>query len=168
MGKSSGLAVFALLVALGALGLGIYQLIFATGPAGPPGADGVDGIDAITNTWYDYVDSDGIGSSGEGIAGLFLTINLTSDEYLYISFTCTFECDGLIAEIRILIDDAVTNGYAKETRDSNAGWEWFSMAIQHVNNTLAAGTHTISVWARGSDPSNYVTNCVLFVQTIQI
>ena len=54
MAKSSGLAVLALLIAIGALGIGIYQLIFVEGPPGQDGVDGIDGIDAVRNTWYDF------------------------------------------------------------------------------------------------------------------
>lgn len=39
MAKSSGLAILALLLAIGALGISVYQLILVQGPPGPEGKD---------------------------------------------------------------------------------------------------------------------------------
>jgi hypothetical protein len=161
MGKGGAvLGIIGILIGASGLGFGLLSWIQLEQLSVDPGYS--------SRTWYDYVDYDGIGSSGEGIAGLYISFNLTSGEYIYVSFTCIFQCDGYTAELRILIDDNPTSGYTRETRDSVGGWDWFSMSIQHVNDTLSVGTHTIAVWAKGSDPSNNVQNCVLFVQTLQI
>ena len=46
MSKSSGLAIVALLIALGALGLGLYQIFFVEAPT--------DEDSGVRNTWYDF------------------------------------------------------------------------------------------------------------------
>lgn len=48
MTKSTGLAAVALIIAIGGLGLGAYQVFFVSAPTGPQGPPGVDS--GISNT----------------------------------------------------------------------------------------------------------------------
>ncbi len=65
MAKSTGLAIFALIIGAGGLGLGAFTMVNfqviegpkgpegPEGPQGPPGQDGVDAVSGIRNTWSD-------------------------------------------------------------------------------------------------------------------
>ncbi len=50
MAKSTGLAVFALIIAIGALGLGAYQVFLVSAPTTAPTGE----ESGIRNTWYDF------------------------------------------------------------------------------------------------------------------
>ena len=70
---------------------------------------------------------------------------------------------------RILyIDNIRTDGHTRITRENVGGYLDYSAAIQHINNTLAVGAHTITIWAITDDVSTDAMDCVLFVQTIAI
>ena len=73
MSKSSGLAVLALLIAIGALGLGAYQMFFVT--------EAEDEESGIRNTWYEFLYS----SQNTNPISTIITIDT-----LTIDFTVSF------------------------------------------------------------------------------
>jgi len=105
--------------------------------------------------------------TGQNIDGLSITMNLKSGEILYVSFTCTLRCEGYWAEFYIYIDNSITSGRTSISRESVGGYLHYSAAIQHINNTLTVGDHTITVWAKTDDSGTLAEDCVLFVQTLK-
>lgn len=120
----------------------------------------------VKNSWYDYIDYDGLNPSGEEIAGLSISMTINTGEMLYVSFTGTLKCEGMLDEFYVQIDGISTTGYDKVTRDSVAGYEYFPLSIQYFNATVAAGAHIITVWADTDDSGSVVYDCALFVQTL--
>ena len=153
MGKGgTALAVIALLLGAAGLGFGLMSWL---------------NIGQSANEWYDYVDLDGISSTNvEAISGLSVSASVESGESLYISFTGTLRCDGLWAVFYIYIDNLITSGRTRTSRESVGGYLYYSVAIQHINNTLSPGTHTVTVWAETDDVGTQISDCVLFVQAI--
>lgn len=157
MGKGAGtvLGIIGILLGAGGLTLGLISWFSLE--------------EAYTQrSWYDYVDLDGLSTTTrENIYGLSITMNLKSDEILYVSFTCTVQLDGLWAEFYVYIDNSVTSGRTAVSRDGIAGYLRYTAAIQHINNTLTGGDHTITVRAYTDDPGTLARDCVLFVQTLK-
>jgi hypothetical protein len=120
----------------------------------------------IKNTWYDYIESDGLGTTGEVIDGLSISMTLDAGQMLYVSFTGTLRCDGMLDEFYIQIDGISTTGYDKVTRASVAGWEYFPLSIQYYNASVVAGAHVITVFVDNDDSGSAVYDCALFVQTL--
>jgi hypothetical protein len=154
MGKGSGIALGVIALLLGAAGLGFGLINWLN--IGQPSQ----------NQWYDYVDVDGLSSTRSPINGLSVSSSVQSGQKLYVSFTGTLRCDGTYAEFFIYIDNLITPGHAEITREGVAGYYFFSVAMQHVNDTLTSGTHTVTVWAITDDPGTQISDCVLFVQAI--
>ena len=155
MGKGGGIALGVIALLLGAAGLGFGVINWLN--IGQPSQ----------NYWNDYVDVDGLSTTtSEPISGLSISASVDSGQKLYISFTGTLRCDGLNAEFFIYIDNLITSGRTHITRDSVAGYLYYSVAIQYVNDTQTPGTHTITVWAISDDPGTQISDCVLFAQTI--
>jgi hypothetical protein len=120
----------------------------------------------VKNSWYDYIDSSSLSSSGANLNGLSISMTINTGEIMYVSFTCTLRCDGMLDEFYIQIDGISTTGYDKVTRDSVAGYEYFPMSIQYFNATVAAGAHIITVWEITDDSGSVAYDCSLLVQTL--
>ena len=155
MAKSAGtvLGIIALLLGATGLGFGVMSWLDV-------------GQISVRHSWYDFEDSQSVSLSGAALTDLSITMTLNAGEVLYVSFTCTARCDGLWVDLYVYIDNIRTSGHTRITRDGVGGYLDYSAAIQHVNNTLAAGSHTITIWGHTDDFSSYALDCVLFVQTL--
>lgn len=120
----------------------------------------------VKNTWYDHIDYSSLSSSGANLNGLSISMTLNAGEMLYVSFSGELKCEGMLDVFYIQIDGISTTGYDKKTRDGFAGYEYFPLSIQYFNATVAAGAHTITVWADTDDSGSGVYDCALFVQTL--
>lgn len=154
-GRGAILGIIAILLGASGLGFGLVSWLNL-------------GQVSVRQSWYDTKDVDSVSETGAYIDDLSITMNLGSGETVYVLFTCTVECSGLWANFYIYIDDIRTNGHTRVSRDDVAGYLYFSVAIQHINNTLSAGAHTITVWGHTDDFDTDVLDCVLFVQTLAI
>ena len=157
MAKGRGAILGIIAILLGATGLGFGLVSWLS-----------LGQVSVQNSWYDTKALDSVSQTGAYINDLSITMNLGSGETVYVLFTCTVECSGYWAEFYIYIDGIRTNGHTRVSRDSVAGYLDFSAAIQHINNTLSAGAHTINVWGYTDDFDTDALDCVLFVQTLAI
>lgn len=120
----------------------------------------------VKNTWYDYIEYDGLSSIVEPIDGLSISMTIDAGQILYVSFTGTLRCDGMFNEFYIQIDGISTTGYDKVTRASVAGYEYFPLSIQYFNASVAAGAHIITVLSDNDDSGSAVYDCALYVQTL--
>ena len=120
----------------------------------------------VKNSWYDYIDYSSLSVTGANLNGLSISMTINTGEILYVSFTCTLKCEGLLDEFYIQIDGISTTGYDKATRESVGGYEYFPMSIQYFNATVAAGTHVITVWEDTDDSGSVAYDCALYVQTL--
>ncbi len=155
MAKSTGtvLGIIALLLGATGLGFGIVSWVNV-------------GQVSVRQSWYDTDDLQSVGTGVATITDLSITMTLNAGESVYVLFTCTVRCDGLWADIYVYIDGIRTNGQTRITRITVGGYLDYSASIQHINNTLAAGSHTIAIWALTDDVSTDLLDCVLFVQTL--
>jgi len=164
MAKSSGLAVLALLIAIGALGLGIYQMFFAA-----PTEEG----SGIKNTWYDFhyaetftnpistiitVDQltiDFIVSSGESVYFHFNTwANVDAGANSYIQFN--FVLDG------VMLSGPTHPWWVIRTTGDRIE---VPISCQLSLDTVSAGAHNVTISIFGSDIDNDIFSSTLLVQT---
>jgi len=122
----------------------------------------------VKSTWHDHIEWSSLSTTGANLNGLSISMTLNAGEILYVSFTGTLECSGMLDMFYVRIDNKSTTGYDKVTRDSIVGWEYFPLSIQYFNATVAAGAHTITIWAITDDPGSSVDDCSLFVQTLTV
>ncbi len=147
MSKSSGLAVLALIIALGALGLGVYQIFFISTP--PVDESG------LVNTWHNIVlNTIDVNSTYEPIDQLNTTIEVNNGEWVYVSYASNAEMDptdtlrhSLI--LYFVIDgDFQTPGFVYEENLDNAtedDIEWIPVNFYAVFKDLDPDTYVISV-----------------------
>ena len=155
MAKSAGtvLGIIGILLGAGGLGFGVISW-FSIGQV------------PIQQSWHDSVESSGLSSTRQDISDLSITMTLGAGQSIYVSFTCTVECSGYWVYLYIYIDNLFTGDQIKISRDGVAGYLYYSASIQHINNTLTAGAHSITVWAQTDDVGSIVRDCVLFVRTL--
>ena len=164
MSKSSGLAVFALIIALGALGLGGYQMFFAA-----PADEG----SGVKNTWYkfDYPShaTDPVFTIIP-IDSLLINFTVNSGESVYFRFnTYAYVDAGINSYIRLkfVLDGVVLSG---------PQYPWWSISIsgdtmeapislQLSIDTVSAGAHNVTISILGSDIDNDIFSSTLLVQT---
>lgn len=173
MAKSSGLAVLALLIAIGALGIGIYQLIFVEGPPGQDGVDGIDGIDAVRNTWYDFHYTE----TPTNPASTFitvdqLTINFTvsSGESVYFHFNTWADVHAGASsyiQFNFVLDGVRLSGptYPWWTIRTTGDRIEVPISCQLSLDTVTAGAHNVTISIFGNDINNDIFSSTLFVQT---
>ncbi|MFW9880292.1 MAG: hypothetical protein ACFFG0_45035 [Candidatus Thorarchaeota archaeon] len=160
MSKISGLA---LIIALGALGFGIYQIAFSLAPSGE--------IPGIRNVWADYhhgsqntfptsqdiwVDDLLINftvNSGESVLVIFNTqaiISYSTSLYIYFSLDGV-KLSGSNYPFRHIIDD-----------QSNM---MIPVSFYLVSNTITPGAHNVSIIIYGTYAYNEISQSTLLVQT---
>ncbi len=166
MAKSSSLAIFALIVAFGALGLGVYQIYFVSAPTG--------GDSGIRNVWSDYyytsvktnpadtwipVDELLINftvNTGESAFFLFSTLGTVQagvPSYMYLSFAL----DG------VRLSGPAHPWYIFQTQGEVIR---APISFHYVFETISAGAHNLSIQIWGNDLSNEIFASTLLVQTI--
>jgi len=155
MTGSSGKALGIIGIILGAAGLGFGLLSW------------INIIQTPTQgSWHDYTESSSLSLNRVQIYELSISMTLGAGQAIYVSFSCRVSCHGVRDTFYIYIDDIYTGAQTWVSRDSAVGWEYLFASMQHVNNTVASGAHTVSVWAETDDPGSSVSDCLLFVQTI--
>jgi len=170
MSKSSGLAVLALIVALGALGLGVYQIIFA--PA-PPGQDGQDGVDAVRNTWYDFhyaATYTNPTSTVIPIDQLLINYTVSSGESVYFHFNTWAEVDtgvNIYIQFNFVLDGVMLSGptYPWWVFRTNADSIEAPISCQLSLDTVTSGAHNVTISIFGNDVDNNIFSSTLLVQT---
>ncbi|MFW9901896.1 MAG: hypothetical protein ACFFDY_11550 [Candidatus Thorarchaeota archaeon] len=148
MSKSSGLAVLALIIALGALGIGVYQIFFVSAP--PVDESGV------VNTWHNLLlNTIDVNSSYEPIDQLNTSIEVNSGEWVYVSFAGNAKLDPIDTLRHSLIlyfavdGDLQTPGFVYEEILDNAAEddvEWIPISFYAIFKDLDPGTYVISIY----------------------
>ncbi len=165
MAKSSGLAVLALLIAIGALGLGLYQIFFAVAPT--------DEGSGIKNTWYKFdYSSKKTNPISTTIKIDTLTIDFTvsSGESVYFHFNTKAAVQAgtnSYIQLNFVLDGDVLSGPT---------YPWWSIhtmgdridvpvSLQMSLDTVSAGAHNVTISIFGSDINNEIFSSTLLVQT---
>lgn len=169
MAKSSGLAVLALLIAIGALGLGVYQMFFAVAPE-PVEEDPGPGI---RNTWYkfDYVHrATNPISTFIPINQLLINFTVDSGESVYFHFNTWADVDAganSYIQLNFMLDGVRLSGpeypwwVIRTTGDSIE----VPISLQLSIDTVSAGAHNVTISIFGSDVDNEIFSSTLLVQT---
>jgi len=170
MGKSSGLAVLALLMGIGGLGLGVYSYFIF----GSQIADLDDQLAerAIVDMWYaeyleDYAPTAiDINESvitinfhvnaGEKVYFLFITRAIAYSYSTFSNIRFTFSIDGIILNKPY----TVVGGF-----DIDEWWLDIPVALQYSTASLTAGTHMVSVMVLSSYSPNFIRHSTFLVQT---
>jgi len=166
MAKGTGLAIFALILALGGIGIGAFSYITLMGVQQAPG---------VHQTYYDEKTA-GYTSTSEDvwyvIPDLSITFQLESGESAYFMFICRAKLYPVSAIILMhfrLKIDSISYSSTEATVGPEGGSEtynYYSVAIQYSNSTLGVGSHTVVVETmRETSASSVVDHCTLFVQT---
>ena len=167
MGKNNGgnvLAIFAMIIAIGSLGLSGYM--FLQEEPLPEGEE-----QKITEIWSDSRESGySCSSSFTTVTDLELSITVNAGEKVFIQFNGGFTITPILAttggQIRLQIDDATIPGtilgfYTDGSASSHVG----SVSLQYVASGLTAGTHKINIQAVVLGGSGTIENMNLFVYT---
>ena len=170
MGKSSGLAVLALLIGIGGLGLGAYSFFIFSGQI----ADVEDQFAerAIVDMRYaeyleDYTPSaidvnESIitinfhVNAGEQVYFLFITRAIIYSYSLESFMRFTFSIDGVILDKPYVIAGG---------RNIDEWWLYFPVALQYSTPGLSEGSHSVSAMILSSYSSNFVRQSTFLVQT---
>ena len=170
MAKGSALAILALIIGIGGIGVGgyaLYTVLFAQ-PTGLPENmvhrtyydERIDDYATPTaNTWYNIPD-------------INIWVQVDSGESVYFSFTCAAFIDpsSVVAQMsfRLKIDGFSIIDTWTIVGPSSTGINdiFLSVAFQWRNASLSVGVHTVVVETRRDcAATSYIENCVLFVQT---
>ena len=164
MAKSSGLAVLALLIAIGALGLGVYQMFFAA-----PTEEG----SGIKNTWYDFHYASAATNPTSTIITVDqLTIDFTvsSGESVYFHFNTWAEVDAGVnsyIQLNFVLDGVMLSGpihpwWVIRTEGNSIE---APISCQLSLDTVSAGAHNVTISIFGNDIDNNIFSSTLLVQT---
>jgi len=172
MGKGSGTAIgiIALIISLGFGGYFIFDKFFA--------ASGLTTTSIpSTNQYYKEGSSVYIPGSEAWCSDTYLNIefNLTEGETVYFSFEglALFDDSSIpdaYIEFRFKVDGIIWNYPRRRV------WRYsvvsafgirFSVAMQHYNSTMSAGTHTVAVLFKGDHTVDQVSYSSLFVLTFK-
>ena len=158
MAKRSGLAILALLLALGGLGIGLYSMI-------TPGVHRTyydERITAYTSTaedsWYDIPD-------------ISISFQVDIGETVYFLFTCEADLvatSGVVQMTFGLIIDGTSITESQVVVGHNEGGSIntmkFSVALQYRVASMTPALHTVVVETY-RECGGSISNCILFVQT---
>lgn len=178
MAKSTGLAVLALIVALGALGFGVFSVVVG-GPQGPPGQDGldgvngIDGVDAVRNTWYKFHYSSAYTnpiSTVIPISQLLINFTVNSGESVYFHFNTWATVDAGVnsfIQFNFYLDGNMLAGpqYPWWVIRTTAASIEAPISLQMSLDTVTAGAHNVTISIFGSDVNNEIFSSTLLVQT---
>ncbi|MFX1499607.1 MAG: hypothetical protein ACFFDH_01430 [Promethearchaeota archaeon] len=164
MAKSSGLAVLALLIAIGALGFGIFQFFFAAPKVEKTG---------IQHTWYDFHYAEVLTNPISTVITVNqLTIDFTvgSGESVYFHFNTWADVDAganSYIQINFVLDGSPLSGptypwWVVRTTEDNME---IPVSCQLSIDSLTVGNHTASINIFGSDNNNRIFSSTLLVQT---
>jgi len=165
MSKSSSLAVLALIVALGALGLGVYQLIFVPAPTAAPSG--------IRNTWYDFHYSTAYTNPVSTIIPvdqLLINFTVNSGESVYFHFNTWASVDtgvNSLIQLNFVLDGTWLSGpqypwWALITANDSID---VPVSLQMSLDTVTVGAHNVSISIYGNYVGNSIFSSTLLVQT---
>ena len=161
MGKqSTAIILIATIFGVVGTGFGIFTMInFQTQ---------LDARSGVVNTWYDTSQSFFSPDSGTQfvvIPGLSVDITVNSGEHVYISYIGTALLINTRIEYKICINNH-SQQYGEVSSADASDILTLSIALQHVNHTIAPGTYTVDVWVREESGTGLtVYGNTLFVQT---
>ena len=165
MAKSSGLAVFALIIAIGALGLGAYQVFFVSAPTSEKSR--------ITNTWYDFhyaAEKTSPASTQLPIDQLLINFTVNSGEsafFLFSTFATVYAGTPSYIQLNFALDGAPLSGpqypwWVFETFGSRLSAPVsFHIALE----TISHEAHNVSIFIYGNNVNNEIFSSTLLVQT---
>jgi hypothetical protein len=155
--RNNGLAVLALLVGLGGLGLGVYSVFFTPEPA-------IVQIWTIEQPTIYYTSG-----SYADIPDMDLTITVNTGEKVMILFNGEFTANigVLIGGVRLMRDNVEIPSSRREFNIETSGGALmgYSITTHVLINGLAAGTYEIEVQAFGVGVSEYINEGVLAIYT---
>ena len=158
MSKTAGLA---LLIAIGALGLGIYQIAITLGPS-------EENI-SIRNVWYDYhYNSEFTFPTSADIWVDDLLINFTvnpGESVLFLFSTQTTVVYQSSLYIKFPIDGELIVGYPFLHIIDDQSNTMMPVSFHFVSNTISPGNHNVSIIIRGENVMNEISRSSLLVQT---
>jgi len=163
MGKNNGgnvLAVFAMIIAIGSLGLSGY-MFFIQEPEDQ----------TITEIWHDSRESGfAPGTSYATVPDLELTITVNAGEKVLIQFNGQFVVEPLATtsggNIRLQIDGTTISGTDMGfISDSSYLYHLGDVTLLYVATGLPAGTHTIIIQASVSGGTGTIENMNLLAYT---
>ena len=170
MGKSSGLAILALLVGIGGLGLGAYSYFIFSGQI----EDLTDQFAerAVIDMWYaeyledwtpSVVDSNESVitvnfqvNAGEKVYFLFITRAIIYSNIVETYMRFTFNIDGVILNKPYTIAGG---------RNIDETWVYIPVALQYSIASLTAGNHSVSAMVLKEYASNFIRQSTFLVQT---
>lgn len=158
MSKTAGLA---LIIAIGALGLGIYQIVITFFPS-------EENI-SIRNVWYDYHhSSEYTFPTSTDIRVEELLINFTvnpGESVLFLFSTLTTVIYGSSLYIKFPIDgDLIVDFPFLHIIDDQSN-AMMPVSFHFVSNTISPGNHNVSITIRGENFMNEISRTSLLVQT---
>ena len=167
MGKSSGLAIFALLIAFGGLGLGLYSVFILPDTIIAQTTNNSEIIQIWTKEqpaiYY-------TGGSYNDVPDMDLTITVNTGETVVIIFNGQFTGDMafLIGGVRFMRDNVeIPNSRREFNIDASVGsLMGYSLSANVLIDNLAAGTYEIEVqaWSAGVN-LDYLHDGVLIIYT---
>ncbi len=179
MGKSNGLAIFALLIGIGGIGLGIYSIIFLPDII-------LDEASGDTQTLIDDHDQNHISeiiqiwtveqaavyytsSSYEEVPDMDVTINVNTGESVLILFNCEFTANVgiLIGGIRLMLDNVEIPSSRREFNIETSGGFLMgnSLTASVLIDDLVAGTYEIELQAFGIGTSDRLDEGLMIIYT---
>ena len=175
MAKSTGLAVFALIIGAGGLGLGAFTMVnfqVIEGPQGPPGQDGVDAVSGISNTWFDFLDSSVVTNPASvwvQVDQLLINFTVNSGESAIFLFStvATIQTTSFI-ELRFALDGVRLSDplHPYWTFQTTGTLMQAPVSFHHMLETISVGPHNLSIHITGNHISNQISSSTLLVHTI--
>ena len=165
MAKSSVLAVLALLIAIGALGLGVYQMFFVSEPEVEESG--------IKNTWYKFdYNSKSTNPISTVIVIDTLTINFTVSSgesvYFHLNTEATVQAGAnSYIQFNFVFDGVALSGpqYPWWTIRTTGDRIDVPVSLQLSLDTVTAGAHNVTISISGNDINNQIFSSTLMVQT---
>ena len=162
MGKRNGLAVFALLIALGGLGLGVYSAFIL--PVQNTKPSEIVQIWTLEQPSVYYT-----GVSYADIPDMDITISVNAGEKVIILFNGAFtgNLPILIGGVRLRRDNVEVPNSRREFNIETSGGALvvYSLSLHVLIENLAAGTYEIEVQALGAGSSDRIEDGLLIIYT---
>ena len=165
MAKSSGLAVFALIIAIGALGLGAYQVFFVSTPTSEKSG--------ITNTWHDFyytAEKTSPAFTQLPIDQLLINFTVNSGEsafFLFSTFATVYAGTPSYIQLNFALDGAELSGpqYPEWIFETFGSRVSAPVSFHIVLETISPGAHNVSIFIEGNNVNNEIFSSTLLVQT---
>lgn len=164
MGKGSGIGILALLIAVGALGFGVFMFITSSPDS--------DSGSAVKRIYTDFREASFTSTAQSGqytITGISINFDVKEGESVYFLFTCSAYLipDSVLnyMHFRLLIDEAPQNDNATTSvgaENSSVSALSFSVALQYADYSLSTGSHNVKVQTMRTCDGN-IYNCLLLV-----